>query len=113
MLSILFGTITDAGLDAAVSGSDLFASACAELEAPPVRLLTRYATLGPYDFVAVAEARNAESKTRLSVELGSKAKVHIEPLHAVSAHLLAEPSAESVIRVGETKGWDIPSSPVG
>ena len=113
MLSILLGTITDGGLDAAVSEPDLFASACAELKVPGVRLLTRYATLGAYDFVAVTEAKDAESMARLSVELGSKAKVHIESAPAVSAHLLAEPLAESVIRVGESEDWDIPSSPVG
>ena len=96
MLFILLATLTDAGLDATVSEPDLFASACAELEVPGVRLLARYATLEVYDFVAVAEA-----------------KVHIESLHAVSAHLLAKPSAESVIRVGESEDWDILSSPLG
>ena len=111
MLFILLATLTDAGLDAAVKEPDLFASACADLDVPGVRLLTRYATLGSYDFVAVAEVADAESMAKLSVELGSKAKVHIESLHAVSAHLMAEPSDESVIRVGESADWDLPSSP--
>ena len=111
MLFILLATLTDAGLDAAASEPDMFASACAELQVPGVRLLTRYATLGAYDFVAVAEAKDAESMARLSVELGSKAKVHIESLHAVSAHLMAEPSDEAVIRVGESEDWDLPRSP--
>ncbi len=113
MLFILLATLTDAGLDAAVSEPNMFAAACADLDVPGVRLLTRYATLGAYDFVAVAEAKDAESMARLSVELGSKAKVHIESLHAVSAHLMAEPSDKSIIKVGESADWDIPPAPAG
>jgi len=108
MLFILLATLTDAGLDAAAAEPDMFASACAELEVPGVRLLTRYATLGAYDFVAVAEAKDAESMARLSVELGSKAKVHIESLHAVSAHLMAEPSDESIFAAANRKTGTFP-----
>ena len=67
MLFILLATLTDAGLDAAVDEPDMFAAACAEISVPGVRLLTRYATLGGYDFVAVAEAADAESMARRAV----------------------------------------------
>ena len=61
----------------------MFASACAELKVPGVRLLTRYATLGEYDFVSILTAPDNESVARASIELGVRAGAHVTTLPAI------------------------------
>ena len=97
MLYVLLATLTDEGLTAYQNNPDIFSDACREVEAAGARLLARYATLGQYDFVAMAEAADAESMARLSVQLGAEGKVHIESMQAVSAHLMAEPTDAAFI----------------
>jgi uncharacterized protein with GYD domain len=92
MLYVLLARITDEGLRRFHANPDLFASACRRVKVDGARLLSRYATLGEYDFVAMAEADDAENMARLSVALGAEGYVHIESMQAVSAHLMAEPT---------------------
>ncbi len=91
MLFILLAHLTDAGQRRMLDDSDYFARECIEVEVPGAQLLACYAVLGQYDFMLMAEAKNAETAARLSLELGAKADIHIETLPAISTHLLAEP----------------------
>ena len=97
LLYVLLAKLTDDGLASYQNDPEIFADACRKVEAAGARLLARYATLGQYDFVAMAEADDAESMARLSVQLGAEGKVHIESMQAVSAHLMAEPSDAAFI----------------
>lgn len=97
MLYVLLARLTDDGLTAYKNDPEIFSDACRKVEATGARLLARYATLGQYDFVAMAEADDAESMARLSVQLGAEGQVHIESMQAVSAHLMAEPSKSAFI----------------
>jgi uncharacterized protein with GYD domain len=43
-----------------------------EVESMGVKVLSQYATLGPYDFVNILEAPNNEAISRVAIELGAR-----------------------------------------
>ncbi|MDG0866982.1 GYD domain-containing protein [Candidatus Lucifugimonas marina] len=90
MLFFLLANLTDDGLQACVENPDAFAEACDSINVPGARLLSRYATLGQYDFVVLVEADSAQTMSRLSVVLGANAHVHVESMQAITAHLMSE-----------------------
>ena len=90
MLFFLLANLTDDGLQACVENPDAFAEACDSINVPGARLLSRYATLGQYDFVVMVEADSARTMSRLSVVLGANAHVHVESMQAITAHLMSE-----------------------
>ena len=90
MLFILLASLTDDGLQQCAENPDAFADACNSIDVPGAQLLARYATLGQYDFVVLAEADDAQRMARLSVVLGAEAGVHIESMQATTAQLMAE-----------------------
>ncbi len=90
MLFFLLANLTDDGLQACVENPDAFAEACDSIDVPGARLLSRYATLGQYDFVVLVEADSARTMSRLSVVLGADAHVHVESMQAITAHLMSE-----------------------
>lgn len=90
MFYILLAKLTDDGLDRMNEDPELFSRTCDELDIPGTRVMARYGTIGSFDFVVMAEAREPEDLARLSVALGSAARVHIETLTAVSANLMAD-----------------------
>ena len=95
--------------------SGAFTCTTGEVKVPGTRLLARYAVLGQYDFVLVAESDDAEAMARLSIELGARARVGIETLTAISASLLPEPKDLVVglesFSLGDP-GGNLPSGPV-
>ena len=100
MLFFLLANLTDDGLQACVENPDYFAEACDTVKVPGARLLSRYATLGQYDFVVLVEADSAQTMSRLSVVLGANAHVHVESMQAITAHLMSE-REEELIRSSE------------
>jgi uncharacterized protein with GYD domain len=90
MLFSLLANLTDDGLQACVEHPDSFADACDSVNVPGARLISRYATLGQYDFVVLVEADSARTMSRLSVVLGANAHVHVETMQAITAHLMSE-----------------------
>ena len=97
MLYILLARLSDAGQRRMLEDPDFFTRVFTEIEVPGTQLLARYAVLGQYDFVLMAEANDVETAARLSLELGARADIHIETLSAVSTHLHAEPSTEEML----------------
>jgi uncharacterized protein with GYD domain len=91
MLYILLARLTDAGQQRMVQDADTFTNVCNEVSVQGAQLLARYAVLGQYDYVLMAEANDAEVMARLSLELGARAGIHIESLQAVTVGFLAEP----------------------
>jgi uncharacterized protein with GYD domain len=55
-----------------------------EIEKLGVKVLSQYATLGPYDFVNVVEAPDNKTIVRVSVELGSRGTIEITTLPTIS-----------------------------
>ncbi len=55
-----------------------------EVEQFGARVLSQYALLGPYDFITVLEAPDAETVSKVSVELASRATASYETLTAIS-----------------------------
>ncbi len=90
MLFFLLANLTDDGLQACVENPDAFAEACDTVDVPGATLLARYATLGQYDFIVMVEADTAQTMSRLSVVLGANAHVHVQTMHAITAHLMSE-----------------------
>ncbi len=55
-----------------------------EVEGFGARVVNQYALLGPYDFITVLEAPDAETVSKVSVELASRATASYETLTAIS-----------------------------
>ena len=55
-----------------------------EIEAYGAKVIAQYATLGPYDFVNIIEARDNKAITKISVELGSRGTIVLTTLPALS-----------------------------
>ncbi len=51
-----------------------------EIEAFGVKVLSQYATLGPYDFVNIVDAPDNKTVVKVSVELGARGTVEITTL---------------------------------
>ena len=96
---ILLARLTDAGHQRMLDNPDLFSQVSSEVKVPGTQLLARYAVLGQYDFVLMAEANTVETMARLSLELGARLGIHIETLPALSAGVLAEQWDESIMRI--------------
>lgn len=54
-----------------------------ELESFGAKVLSQYATLGPYDFVNIVDAPDNKTIAKVSVELGSRGTVEITTLPAM------------------------------
>lgn len=54
-----------------------------EIENFGARVVAQYALLGPYDFVTILEAPDAETVAKVSVELSSRGTVEINSLPAI------------------------------
>ena len=55
-----------------------------EIESFGVKVLSQYATLGPYDFVNIVEAPDNKTIVKVSVELGSRGTVEITTLPTIA-----------------------------
>lgn len=61
-----------------------------EVEALGAKVVSQWATLGPYDFVTVVEAPDPETMAKVSVELGSRGTMTSQTLAALPAEHLAD-----------------------
>ncbi len=91
MLYILLGTLTSEGRQKVADEPEIISQVSGEIDVPGTQLMARYAVLGQYDFVFMAEARDTDSVARLSVELGARGGLQFETLTATSATLLTGP----------------------
>ena len=60
-----------------------------EVEAIGVKVVSQYATLGPYDFVTIVEAPDDKTMAKVSVELGSRGTMTSETMAAMKSDELA------------------------
>jgi uncharacterized protein with GYD domain len=54
-----------------------------EIEVYGAKVISQYATLGPYDFVSIVEAPDNKAITKVSVELGSRGTILLTTLPAL------------------------------
>ena len=54
-----------------------------EIEAMGIKVLSQFATLGPFDFVNIVEAPNNDVISKLSIELTSRGTLQITTLTAI------------------------------
>jgi len=80
---IMLSTLTDEGAKTVKTNPERIQEVNRELEAMGVKVLTQYATLGPYDFINIVEAPDNETVVRVAVELGSRGSVRIMTLAAI------------------------------
>ena len=84
LLYILLSTLTPEGRKAIKKNAERIREVNKEIEAFGAKVLAQYAVLGRYDFVNVVEAPDNKAITKVSLELGSRGKIKIMTLPAMS-----------------------------
>lgn len=82
-LYVMLSTITDDGAKTITSHPERIKEVNKEVEKLGVKVLSQYATLGPYDFVSIVEAPDNLAVARMSAELGSRGTVKVTTLAAM------------------------------
>ncbi len=81
---ILLSTLTAQGVQTLKSNPDRLREVNRDVEELGARVLHQWATLGPFDFVNVVEAPDAEAIARVSVALGARGSAKLQTLSALS-----------------------------
>ena len=110
MLYIFLCTVTEEGQQAMLRDPEMFTNVADDVHVDGTQLLARYAVLGRYDYVAMVEAQTHEDAARLSLELGARARVHIETLVTIAIRQLAD-SSEELLQEWASAGWPTPGWP--
>ena len=61
-----------------------------EIRAMGIKILSQFATLGPFDFVNIVEAPNNEAISKLSIELTSRGTIQITTIPAIDIDTFIE-----------------------
>jgi uncharacterized protein with GYD domain len=80
---ILLSTLTDEGAKTVKANPERIKEVNKELEQLGATVKAQYATLGPYDFVNIVEARDNATILRVSAELASRGSVKLLTLAAI------------------------------
>lgn len=80
---ILLSTLTPHGLGTLRANPDRLKEVNAEIEQMGAKVLQQWAVLGPYDFVNIVEAPNANVIAKVSVELASRGTLSVQTLSAI------------------------------
>ena len=95
-LYFLLGTLTSTGQEMVHDDPDLLAKATRDIQVHAAEILGRYAVLGRYDFVIMAEANDNDAVARLSLEIGVRTGLHIETLPAIAIGFLADRASDAL-----------------
>jgi len=80
---IMLSTLTDEGAKTIKTNPDRIKAVDQELAQMGVRVVSQWATLGPYDFVNVVEAADILTITRVSANLVSRGTIRVTTLPAI------------------------------
>jgi uncharacterized protein with GYD domain len=80
---VMLSSLTDEGAKKIKRKPQRIQEVNAEIEKLGVRVLSQYATLGPYDFVNIVEAPDNLVVARVSAELASRGTIKITTLPAI------------------------------
>jgi uncharacterized protein with GYD domain len=82
-LYVMLSTLTDDGAKTITSHPERIKEVNKEVEKLGVKVMSQYATLGPYDFVSIVEAQDNLAVARMSAELGSRGTIKVLTLAAM------------------------------
>ncbi len=80
---VLLSNVTDEGAKTIKEHPTRIKEVNKEIEAMGVKVISQFATLGPYDFVNIVEAPDNKTIARVSAELAARGSVKIMTLAAV------------------------------
>ena len=80
---ILLSKLTSVGRKTIKSNPKRIQEVNKEVEEYGAKVISQYATLGPYDFVSIVEAPDNKAITKVSVELGSRGTILLTTLPAL------------------------------
>lgn len=80
---VILSRLTDDGAAKIQEHPERIRAVDAELEGMGIRVMSQYALLGPFDFLTIVEAPDAETVMRASTEIASRGSVRVQTLHAI------------------------------
>jgi uncharacterized protein with GYD domain len=80
---IMLSNITDEGAEKIRKDPNRIREVNEEIEKLGVKVISQYATLGPYDFINVVEAQDNIAVARVSAELASRGTIKITTMPAI------------------------------
>lgn len=80
---IMLTSLTAQGVQTLKSNPDRLREVNRDVEELGAKVLHQWATLGPYDFVNVVEAPDAQTIARVSVALGARGSARLQTLTAL------------------------------
>ena len=81
---VMLTTLTAKGVQTLQANPDRLKEVNRDVEELGAKVIHQWATLGPFDFVNVVEAPNAETIARVSVALGARGSAKLQTLTALS-----------------------------
>jgi uncharacterized protein with GYD domain len=79
----MLSNITDEGAEIIKMRPERIKEVNTEIESFGVKVIAQYATLGPYDFVNIVEAKDNLAVARVSAELASRSTIKITTMPAI------------------------------
>ena len=80
---VMATTLTDEGRKTIKGKPERIKEVNEEVEKMGAKLIAQYAILGHYDFINILEAKDNETITKISLQLGSRGTLHIETFAAM------------------------------
>jgi uncharacterized protein with GYD domain len=80
---IMLSSLTAQGVQTLKSNPDRLREVNRDVEELGARVVQQWATLGPFDFVNVVEAPDAQTIARVSVALGARGSTKVQTLQAL------------------------------
>jgi uncharacterized protein with GYD domain len=81
---VMLTTLTDEGRKTIKDKPERIKDVNKEVEAQGLRIIDQFALLGPYDFVNIVEAPNAEAVSRVAIALGARGTLQTMTMAAMS-----------------------------
>jgi uncharacterized protein with GYD domain len=88
-LFVMLTNLTPDGVKTLKSNPNRVSEVNKEVEQIGAKVISQYATLGPYDFVTIVEAPDEKTMAKVSVELGSRGTMSSQTMAAMSSDELA------------------------
>ena len=88
-LFVMLTNLTPDGVKTLKSNPNRVSEVNKEVEQIGAKVVSQYATLGPYDFVTIVEAPDEKTMAKVSVELGSRGTMSSQTMAAMPSEELA------------------------
>ena len=81
---VMLTTLTDEGRKTLKSNPQRIKEVNKEVESMGVKILSQYATLGPYDFINILDAPDNKAISKVAVELGARGTLQTMTMAAMT-----------------------------